>query len=62
VSLTQALFTAHGGHHALVQSGVEHLQHEKQNWRPIARATFKPPITGGVLKETLGERKNPQAG
>ncbi len=42
VSLAQALFTAQGGHHALVQSCDEHLQHEKQNWRPFARAMFAP--------------------
>ena len=42
VSLAQALFTAQGGHHALVQSCDEHLQHEKQNWRPFARAMFIP--------------------
>ena len=42
VSLAQALFTAQGGHHALVQSCDEHLQHEKQNWRPFARAMFVP--------------------
>ncbi|MEI8159196.1 MAG: Tn3 family transposase [Burkholderiales bacterium] len=42
VSLAQALFKAQGGHHALVQSCDEHLQHEKQNWRPFARAMFVP--------------------
>jgi hypothetical protein len=42
VSLAQALFTAQGGHQALVQSCNEHLQHEKQNWRPFARAMFVP--------------------
>jgi TnpA family transposase len=42
VSLAEALFTAQGGHHALMQSCDEHLQHERQNWRPFARAMFVP--------------------
>ena len=42
VSLVKALFTAQGGHQALVQSCNEHLRHERQNWRPFARAMFVP--------------------
>jgi TnpA family transposase len=42
VSLVKALFAAQGGHQALVQSCNEHLRHERQNWRPFARAMFVP--------------------
>ena len=38
----ETVFAAQGGHEALVQSCEEHLRHEKQNWRPFARAVFVP--------------------
>lgn len=42
VSRLETLFTAQGGREALAQSCEEHLRHEKQNWRPFARAVFVP--------------------
>ncbi|MDO8778744.1 MAG: Tn3 family transposase [Burkholderiaceae bacterium] len=42
VSLAEAVFAAQGGHEALAQSCEEHLRHERQNWRPFARAVFVP--------------------
>ncbi|MBK5204948.1 MAG: Tn3 family transposase, partial [Polaromonas sp.] len=42
VSRVETLFTAQGGREALAQSCEEHLRHEKQNWRPFARAVFVP--------------------
>ncbi len=42
VSLADAVFDAQGGHEALAQSCEEHLRHERQNWRPFARAVFVP--------------------
>ncbi len=42
VARVESLFTAQGGRVALVQSCAEHLQHEKQNWRPFAGAVFVP--------------------
>lgn len=38
----EALFAACGGRDKLAQSCAEHLRHEKQNWRPFARAVFVP--------------------
>ncbi|HAL38986.1 MAG TPA: Tn3 family transposase [Polaromonas sp.] len=42
VSRVETVFAAQGGHEALVRSCEEHLHHEKQNWRPFARAVFVP--------------------
>ena len=42
VSKVETVFAAQGGHEALVKSCEEHLHHEKQNWRPFARAVFVP--------------------
>jgi len=42
VSRVDALFVAQGGREALAQSCEEHLRHERQNWRPFARAVFVP--------------------
>ena len=42
VARVETVFAAQGGHKALVQSCEEHLRHEKQNWRPFARAVFVP--------------------
>ncbi len=42
VARVESVFTAQGGREALAQSCEEHLQHEKQNWRPFARAVFVP--------------------
>ena len=42
LSSVETLFTAHGGREALVHSCEEHLRHERQNWRPFARAVFVP--------------------
>ena len=42
VSLVESVFTAQGGREALAQSCEEHLQHERQNWRPFAGAVFVP--------------------
>ena len=42
VSRVETVFAAQGGHEALVKSCEEHLHHEKQNWRPLARAVFVP--------------------
>lgn len=42
VSRVESLFAAQGGREALEQSCKEHLRHERQNWRPFARAVFVP--------------------
>jgi TnpA family transposase len=42
VSRVETLFAAQGGREALAQSCEEHLRHERQNWRPFARAVFVP--------------------
>ena len=42
VSSVEAVLVTQGGHEALVKSCEEHLHHEKQNWRPFARAMFVP--------------------
>ena len=42
VSRVETVFAAQGGQVALVKSCDEHLHHEKQNWRPLARAVFVP--------------------
>ena len=42
VSRVETVFAAQGGHEALAKSCEEHLHHEKQNWRPFARAMFVP--------------------
>ena len=42
LSSVEKLFTEHGGRRALEQSCEEHLRHERQNWRPFARAVFVP--------------------
>jgi TnpA family transposase len=42
VARVESVFIAQGGREALAQSCKEHLQHEKQNWRPFARAVFVP--------------------
>ena len=42
VARVESLFAAQGGREALAQSCEEHLQHERQNWRPFARAVFVP--------------------
>jgi TnpA family transposase len=54
VSLVESLFAAQGGREALAQSCEEHLQHERQNWRPFARAVFVP-LRSSLLRlvETL---------
>jgi hypothetical protein len=38
----ETLFTARGGREKLEQTCAEHLRHERQNWRPFARAVFAP--------------------
>jgi TnpA family transposase len=35
-----ALFVAHGGRDELQQTCLDHLRHQRQNWRPFARAVF----------------------
>jgi TnpA family transposase len=40
VARLEALFIAHGGREQLTQRCEEHLRHERQNWRPFARAAF----------------------
>jgi hypothetical protein len=42
VARVETVFAERGGHEALVKSCEEHLQHERQNWRPFARAVFVP--------------------
>jgi len=42
VSQVETVFAAQGGREALAQSCEEHLRHERQNWRPFARAVFVP--------------------
>ncbi len=42
VSMVETLFAAHGGREVLAQGCEEHLRHERQNWRPFARAVFVP--------------------
>jgi len=42
VSQVETMFDAQGGREALAQSCEEHLRHERQNWRPFARAVFVP--------------------
>ena len=42
VSGVETLFASHGGPEALAQGCEEHLRHERQNWRPFARAVFVP--------------------
>jgi hypothetical protein len=42
VSQVDTVFAAQGGREALAQSCEEHLRHERQNWRPFARAVFVP--------------------
>ena len=42
VSGVETLFASHGGREALAQGCEEHLRHERQNWRPFARAVFVP--------------------
>jgi TnpA family transposase len=38
----EALFAARGGLEQLTRNCAEHLRHERQNWRPFARAAFVP--------------------
>lgn len=38
----EALFSACGGRDQLTQTCAEHLRHERQNWRPFARAALEP--------------------
>ena len=54
VSRVESLYAAQGGREALVQSCQEHLKHERQNWRPFARAVFVP-LRSALLRlvETL---------
>ncbi len=42
VSQVETVFEAQGGREALARSCEEHLRHERQNWRPFARAVFVP--------------------
>lgn len=42
VSGVEKLFASRGGREALAQGCEEHLRHERQNWRPFARAVFVP--------------------
>ena len=49
VARVETVFAAQGGHEALVQSCEEHLRHEKQNWRPFARAVFVP-LRGALIR------------
>ena len=42
VSQVNTVFAAQGGREALAHSCEEHLRHERQNWRPFARAVFVP--------------------
>jgi len=41
VTVTEALFTAHGGRKELKEACAQHLRHEKQNWRPFVRGAFE---------------------
>src|SRR5216684_8969218 len=41
VARLETLFTAHGGRDKLKESCVQHLRHEKQNWRPFALPAFE---------------------
>ena len=54
VSRVESLFAAQGGREALAKSCEEHLRHERQNWRPFARAVFVP-LRSALLRlvETL---------
>jgi len=49
VARVETVFAAQGGHEALVQSCEDHLRHEKQNWRPFARAVFVP-LRGALIR------------
>jgi TnpA family transposase len=42
LQLLEVLFAARGGRDQLTQACAEHLRHERQNWRPFARAAFAP--------------------
>jgi TnpA family transposase len=42
VAQMEAVFVSHGGHESLVKDCDAHLRHERQNWRPFARAVFVP--------------------
>ena len=42
VANVEALLVTHGGREYLAQGCEEHLRHERQNWRPFARAVFVP--------------------
>jgi len=42
VTNVETLLVAHGGRESLAQGCEEHLRHERQNWRPFARAVFVP--------------------
>ena len=42
VANVEALLVTHGGRESLAQGCEEHLRHERQNWRPFARAVFVP--------------------
>lgn len=49
ISAVETLFASHGGTESLAQSCEEHLRHERQNWRPFARAVFVP-LRGVLLR------------
>ena len=47
----EALFVARGGRDQLAQDCAAHLRHEKQNWRPFARAALEP-LRSALLRVT----------
>jgi hypothetical protein len=47
----EVLFAARGGRDQLTQDCAEHLRHEKQNWRPFARAALEP-LRSALLRVT----------
>ena len=51
LSSVEMLFTAHGGRDVLSQGCEDHLRHERQNWRPFARAVFVP-LRSALLRLT----------
>lgn len=51
VAQLDASFTVNGGRDSLREACVDHLRHEKQNWRPFARHAFAP-LPAPLLKLT----------
>jgi TnpA family transposase len=42
VAQIESVLSTHGGHESLTKDCDAHLHHERQNWRPFARAVFVP--------------------